>query len=186
MRKGRVEAEVEGVKAVAGVDLDGTGNIDLSSGSGFLDHMLHAFSMTGQLDLEAKAPRSYWGTIALGKALGMAMDDALGDHSGIRRYGFASVPMDEALAQVSLDFSGRPYLIFKGVLLGDLIGDLETQRIKAFLESLSVGGRLTLHIRFYGENDHHMVESVFKALGLAMRESVFREGAGIPSTKGVI
>ena len=111
MRKGRVEAEVEGVKAVAGVDLDGTGNIDLSSGSGFLDHMLHAFSRTGQLDLEAKAPRSYWGTIALGKALGMAMDDALGDHSGIRRYGFASVPMDEALAQVSLDFSGRPYLI---------------------------------------------------------------------------
>ena len=80
------------------------------------------------------------------------MDDALGDHSGIRRYGFASVPMDEALAQVSLDFSGRPYLIFKGALLGDLIGDLETQRIKALLNPY-IGGRLTLHIRFYGENE---------------------------------
>jgi len=186
MRKGSAEAAVEGTKATAGVNLDGSGNADLSSGSGFLDHMLHAFSRAGQLDLKAKSLGSYWGTVALGKALGMAMDDALGDHSGIRRYGFASVPMDEALAQVSLDFSGRPYLIFKGEILGDLIGDLEAQRIKAFLESLSVGGRLTLHIRFYGENDHHIVESTFKALGLAVKESVFREGVGIPSTKGVI
>jgi imidazoleglycerol-phosphate dehydratase len=186
MRKGRADADVESAKAVAGVDLDGTGNIDLSSGSGFLDHMLHAFSRTGQLDLEAEAPGSYWGTIALGKALGMAMGGALGDRSGIRRYGFASVPMDEALAQVSLDFSGRSYLVFKGELFGDLIGDLEAQRVKVFLESLSVGGKLTLHVKFYGENDHHMVESVFKALGLAVREAVSRDGSGVPSTKGVI
>jgi imidazoleglycerol-phosphate dehydratase len=122
----------------------------------------------------------------LGKALGMAMDGTLGDHSGIRRYGFASVPMDEALAQVSLDFSGRPYLVFKGELFGDLIGDLEAQRVKAFLESLSIGGKLTLHVKFYGENDHHMVESVFKALGLAVREAVSVDGSGVPSTKGVI
>lgn len=176
-----------GSKANVSVDLDGSGKADLSSGSAFLDHMLNAFSRTGLLDMEAKASgRSYYYCESLGNAIGLALDSALGDHSGIRRYGSAAVPMDESLAEVALDFSGRTYLVFTGNFKGDRIGDLETQQIKPFLEALSKGARLTLHIRFYGENDHHKAESIFKALGLALRQAVAKEGKGIPSTKGVI
>ena len=111
---------------------------------------------------------------------------SLGDRSGIRRYGSASVPMDEALADVALDFSGRPYLVMAGEFRGERIGDFEVQLLQPFLEALCVGARLTLHVRFYGENDHHKAESIFKALGFAIRQAVAKEGTGVPSTKGVI
>ena len=98
----------------------------------------------------------------------------------------ASVPMDEALADVALDFSGRPYLVMSGEFRGERIGDFEVQLLQPFLEALCVGARLTLHVRFYGENDHHKVESIFKALGFALRQAAAKEGTGVPSTKGVI
>lgn len=189
LRRGTAEFDGRGSKANVGVDLDGSGKADISSGSAFLDHMLSAFSRTGQLDLEAKtsgSSYSYGYCAALGNALGLALDSALGDRSGIRRYGSAAVPMDESLAEVALDFSGRTYLVFKGDFKGDRIGDLETQQIKAFLEALAAGARLTLHVRLQGENDHHKAESIFKALGLAVKDAVTKEGKGIPSTKGVI
>lgn len=188
LRKGEAEDEFKGRKgkACVSLDLDGSGKVDLCSGWGFLDHMLNAFSRTGQIDLTARAEGGYWKAEALGAAIGKALDSALGDKSGIRRYGNAAVPMDEALAEVALDFSGRPYLIFSGEFRGDGIGDFETQAIRAFLEALVVGARLTMHIRFYGENDHHKAESIFKALGLAVRQAVAKEGTGVPSTKGVI
>ncbi|VVB67751.1 Imidazoleglycerol-phosphate dehydratase [uncultured archaeon] len=94
--------------------------------------------------------------------------------------------MDEALAEVALDFSGRPYLIFAGEFGGERIADFDVQQISPFLESLCNGARLTLHIKSYGENDHHQMESIFKALGLAIRQAVSKEGEGVPSTKGVI
>jgi imidazoleglycerol phosphate dehydratase HisB len=94
--------------------------------------------------------------------------------------------MDDALAEVALDFSGRTYLVFRGEFSGPRIGDLETYEVKAFMEALADGARLTLHMRFYGENDHHKAESIFKALGLAMREAMRIEGTEIPSTKGII
>lgn len=186
MRKGEVEAEFKGSKACASMDLDGSGVVNLCSGWGFFDHMLQAFSRTGQVDLTARSEGGYYRAEALGKVIGLAIDRSLGDRSGIRRYGGAVVPMDEALAEVALDFSGRPYLVFAGEFKGDRIGDFETSQIKAFLESLTVGARLTMHVRFYGENDHHKAESVFKALGFAVRQAVTKEGTGVPSTKGVI
>jgi imidazoleglycerol-phosphate dehydratase len=94
--------------------------------------------------------------------------------------------MDEALADVALDFSGRPYLVMIGELESERIGDFETQLLQAFLEALCVGARLTLHVRFYGENDHHKIESIFKALGFAIHQAATKEGSGVPSTKGVI
>jgi imidazoleglycerol phosphate dehydratase HisB len=186
MRKGEAKAEFNGSKASACLDLDGSGKADICSGSGFLDHMLKAFARTGHLDLRAKANGGLYNSEALGAAIGLTMDRALKDRSGIHRYGAAAVPMDEALAEVALDFSGRPYLIFAGKFNGDRIGDFEAQEVKSFLEALSNGARMTLHVRSYGENDHHMAESIFKALGLAFREAVAKEGAGVPSTKGVI
>ncbi|NPV63241.1 MAG: imidazoleglycerol-phosphate dehydratase [Methanotrichaceae archaeon] len=186
MRKGTAEMEVRGCRARVSLDLDGSGKVNLQSGSAFLDHMLHAFSRTASLDLEAQAGAGFFRLEALGAALGGALSEALLDRSGIRRYGSAAVPMDEALAEVALDFSGRPYLVFAAEFQGRRIGDLETQDIRPFLEAVCVGARLTLHVRCYGENDHHKAESIFKALGFAVKQAVTREGSGVPSTKGVI
>jgi len=186
MRKGEANAEFQGSKANACLDLDGSGKANVCSGSGFLDHMLQALARTGWLDLEAKSEGSFYGIEALGEALGLALDSALNDRSEIRRYGSAAVPMDEALAEVALDFSGRPYLVIATEFSGERIGDFDVQQIGPFLESLCNGARLTLHIRSCGENDHHQTESIFKALGLAIRQAVSKEGEGVPSTKGVI
>jgi imidazoleglycerol-phosphate dehydratase len=186
MRRGEAEAEYRGCKAVAGLDLDGSGEAKVCSGMGFLDHMLTAMARTGWLDLEARSESGFYIAQALGAAIGQALDRALAERSGIRRYGSASVPMDEALADVALDFSGRPYLVMSGDFRGERIGDLDVQLLRPFLEALCFGARLTLHIRFYGENDHHKMESIFKALGLALRQAATREGTGVPSTKGVI
>jgi len=186
MRKGEAEGVFRDCRARASLDLDGSGKAVVSSGLGFLDHMLTALARTAQLDLTAQAEPGFYQTQALGAAIGQALDESLGDRSGIRRYGSASVPMDEALADVALDFSGRPYLVISGEFRGERIGDFEVQLLQPFLEALCVGARLTLHVRFYGENDHHKMESVFKALGFALRHAWAREGAGVPSTKGVI
>jgi len=107
MRKGEAKAEFRGGRAVVSLDLDGSGKAEVCSGSGFLDHMLTALARTGQLDLEAQAEPGFYKTEATGKAIGQALDGALADRSGIRRYGNASVPMDESLADVALDFIGR-------------------------------------------------------------------------------
>ncbi len=186
MRKGEANAKFQDCKACASLDLDGSGKANICSGSGFLDHMLHAFARTGRLDLEARIEGGFYRIEVLGEAIGLALDSALKDRSGIRRYGSAAVPMDEALAEVALDFSGRPYLIFAGEFGGERIADLDVQQVSPFLESMCNGARLTLHIRSYGENDHHQMESIFKALGLAIQQAVSREGEGVPSTKGVI
>jgi len=187
LRMGSSDLEFGGAKANVNIDLDGSGKVSSSSGLAFLDHMLAAFSGTSRVDLVVKAEgSSYQIAAVIGRAIGLAVNDALGNHSGIRRYGAAVVPMDESLAEVALDFSGRSYLVFSGEFVGHSIGDLLTQDVKAFMESLADGARLTLHIRFYGENDHHKAESIFKALGFAVREAIRKEGTGVPSTKGVI
>lgn len=178
---------MDGASATVRIKLDGNGEVDLATGSAFLDHMLHAFARTGGLDIKAKASgNSYHRSVAVGKALGTAMNKALGDKSGIRRYGWAAVPMDESLTEVALDISGREYLIMKGEFSDDRIGDFDTQQIRAVIESMANAAQLTLNIRFEGENDHHKAESLFKALGLALKDAIKVEGIGIPSTKGVI
>jgi len=180
--------EVEGARAVVEVDLDGTGEANIDSGSGFLDHILGALAKMGDIDVSTKAegglaPQRARG---VGLALGAAFAAALGDKRGIKRYGWAAVPMDEALAKVALDLSGRAYLVTKGEFCGDMIADLATQDVLATLSSLVEGGRLTLNVEFDGGNDHHKAESIFKALGLAFKEAKEVEGKGVLSTKGVL
>jgi imidazoleglycerol phosphate dehydratase HisB len=186
MRKSEAKGVFRECRANADLNLDGSGKAIVSSGSGFLDHMLTAFARTALLDLTVDAKKGFYKTQALGAAIGLALDRSLGDRSGIRRYGSASVPMDEALADVALDFSGRPYLVMAGEFRGERIGDFDVQLLQPFLEALCIEARLTMHIRFSGENDHHKAESIFKALGFAIRQAAALEGTGIPSTKGVI
>jgi imidazoleglycerol phosphate dehydratase HisB len=186
MRKGEAKGVFRECEARACLDLDGSGKAVVDSGSGFLDHMLTALARTAQLDLTAQAEPGFYKTQALGEAIGMALNESLQERSGIRRYGSSSVPMDEALADVALDFSGRTYLVMTGKFQSERIGDFEVQLLQPFLEALCIGARLTLHVRFCGENDHHKAESIFKALGFAIREGVRKEGTGVPSTKGVI
>jgi len=179
---------VGGARAHVKLELDGAGKVDLDGASGFLNHMLHAFARMGGIDIVAKADggmpsqRAH----ALGKALGQAIDDALGDRKGIRRYGWASVPMDESLAQVSLDFSGRPYLVMKGQFKDDFIGDLNAQQVMVLIESIVEEAHLTLNATFEGHNDHHKAESLFKAFGLALKDAKKVEGKEVLSTKGLL
>lgn len=186
MRKGNSEVIFRECRAKVELDLDGVGSAAVCSGSGFLDHMLTALARTAGLDLTAGADPGFYRIEALGAAIGQALDQSLGERRGIHRYGWACIPMDEALADVALDFSGRPYLILSGEFKGQSIGDFDLQLLVPFLEALTIGARLTLHVRFCGENDHHKAESIFKALGFAIRQAVAVEGTGIPSTKGVI
>jgi imidazoleglycerol phosphate dehydratase HisB len=186
LRRGEAEVVKRGSEAKAAIDLEGQGRAKLSSGSAFLDHMLHSLSALGSFDLAVEATGGLGRAEAVGGALGEALDRALGSRRGIRRYGWAIVPMDEALAEVALDLGGRAYLVMEGSFSGERIGDLGTGEIRPFFESFSTGGRLTLHCRFQGENDHHKAESIFKATGLALKKAAFQEGTSIPSTKGAI
>lgn len=188
MRKGRGGSEVGGAWAIVELNLDGKGEVDLNSGSGFLDHMLHALAKMSEIDLSAKAEGgiSPQRARALGLALGTALALALGEKRGIKRYGWAAVPMDEALAQAALDLSGRPYLVIEGEFKNEIIGDLASQDVKTILSALAEEARLTLNVRFEGENDHHKAESIFKALGLALKEAKRVEGTEVLSTKGVL
>jgi imidazoleglycerol phosphate dehydratase HisB len=142
----------------------------------------------GEIDLKAKAEGGIAAqrARALGLALGRALAAALGEKRGIRRYGWAAVPMDEALAEVALDLSGRPYLVMKGGFKNEIIGDLPSQEVKTILEALTEEGLITLNVKFEGENDHHKAESVFKAVGLALKEAKRVEGTEVLSTKGVL
>ncbi|MCX8206726.1 MAG: imidazoleglycerol-phosphate dehydratase [Methanothrix sp.] len=187
MRTGRSEICKMGAFATAEVNLDGSGAANASTGSGFMDHMLHSMAKLGSIDISASAGgNSLYRYSLLGSVIGASLDQALGERSGIRRYGFAAIPMDDALAEVALDLGGRAYLVMKGSFHGEIIGDLNAFEIKAMLKGITDCGRLTLHVRFEGENDHHIAESIFKALGLAIRSAVEPGSPGVLSTKGVI
>lgn len=187
MRRGRSEISEMGAFAAVEMNLDGSGAASASTGSGFMDHMLHSMAKLGSIDIRASAGgNSLYRYSLLGSAIGTSLDQALGDRSGIRRYGFAAIPMDDALAEVALDLGGRAYLVMRGSFNGERIGGLNTFEIKAVLKGIADRGRLTLHVRFDGENDHHVAESTFKALGLAIRNAVEPGAAGVLSTKGVI
>lgn len=188
MRQGRAEIEERGATACVEMLLDGTGKVDLDTGSAFLDHMLHAFAKMSSIDLNVrvKGEISHQRAKTLGLALGRALNEALGDKKGIKRYGWAAVPMDESLAQVALDISGRPYLVMNANFMNDKIGDLDSQQVRVVIDAMTTEARLTLNATVAGENDHHKAESLFKALGLALKEAKRVEGSEVLSTKGVL
>jgi imidazoleglycerol-phosphate dehydratase len=176
------------------LDLDGSGRSEISTGIGFFDHMLELLAHHGPLDLEVRATGdlqtgSHHTVEDVGIALGSAIAQAAGDKSGIARYGTVHLPMDEALALVSLDLSGRPYLGYEVPVSSALIGGFETDLALEFFQAVSANARLTLHVRLLsGTNPHHVIEAVFKGFGRALGEAVRldpRRG-GVPSTKGVL
>ena len=171
--------------------LDG-GEVRVSTGIGFFDHMLTALAfyagfgleITARGDLEVDGHHTVEDT---GIVLGQALSQALGDKKGIRRFGSAYVPMDEALCFTALDCSNRPYLVFDAPMPQPMIGAYDSCLTVEFMRALAVNGGLTLHQRcLYGDNAHHITEGLFKSLGLALKEAVRLEGAGTPSTKGVL
>lgn len=175
------------------IDLDGTGRSNIDTGVGFFDHMLTAFAHHGLFDLDVIAKGDleiddHHTVEDTALALGEAISTALGDRSGITRFGDAVVPMDEARASVAIDISGRPYAMLDLQLRTDRLGMLTTQNIPHLLEAFTRTAGITLHISSVGSNDHHVAEAAFKALGRALRMAVTIDPRrnGVPSTKGTL
>lgn len=177
------------------VNLDGTGAYAISTGIGFLDHMLEQLSRHSLIDLAVKAVGDlhidqHHTTEDTALAIGEAVVKALGDKAGIRRYGDALSPMDETLTRVALDISGRPYLVWKSAFTTTRLGEMDTELFEHWFHSFAQSAGLTLHVEtLYGQNNHHIIESAFKGLARALRTAVEidpRKGSAIPSTKGVL
>jgi imidazoleglycerol-phosphate dehydratase len=174
--------------------LDGNGAGERRTGVGFFDHLLDALARHGGLDLDVGVQGDletgpHHTVEDTGLALGQALDEALGDRAGIRRFGQAVVPMDEARASCALDVSGRPYTAFEGAFPAERVGDFDTDLAEEFVRAVANAAKLTVHVRVEaGTNAHHMVEASFKAFARALREAVEMDDrvAGVPSTKGVL
>jgi imidazoleglycerol-phosphate dehydratase len=195
MRTATVERKTRETRIAATVDLDGKGDYDVKTGIGFLDHMLEQLSRHGLIDLKVEAEGDlhidFHHTVEdSGIVIGEAINRALGDRRGIARYGTAYAPMDEALTRVALDASNRPYLIWKVEFVRDKLGDMDTELFKEWFQAFAQAAGLTLHVEcFYGDNNHHIAESCFKALARALRQALEidpRRADAVPSTKGVL
>ena len=178
----------------ASIDLDGNGNCGIDSGIGFFDHMLNLMAAHGRMDLNLSAKGDlvvdcHHTVEDTGITIGSCINEALGDKAGIRRYGTAYTPMDETLAFVSLDISGRPFLVFEADFTVDRVGELDTEMVEEFFRALAFNAGITLHIKImYGKNNHHKIEAIFKAFGRALKEAVSIDEniKGVMSTKGVL
>ena len=195
MRTGTVHRSTNETSIDVTVNLDGTGIYSVSTGIGFLDHMLEQLSRHSLIDLTVKAIGDlhidqHHTTEDTGLAIGEAVAKALGDKRGIVRYGSAYAPMDETLTRVALDISGRPYFIWKAAFTTQRLGEWDTELIEHWFHSFAQTAGLTLHVEcLYGQNNHHIVESCYKALARALRQAVEidpRKADSIPSTKGVL
>jgi imidazoleglycerol-phosphate dehydratase len=177
------------------LNLDGTGEYDVATGIGFLDHMMEQLSRHSLIDIELKAKGDlhidfHHTTEETGIVLGEAVRAALGDFKGLTRYGSATIPMDETCSRVSLDVSQRPYLIWKVDFSKPKLGDMDTELFKEWFQAFAQAAGITLHVEnLYGENNHHIIESCFKALARALRQAIEidpRKSDAVPSTKGVL
>ena len=189
VRKTR-ETEIE-----VNLNLDGSGEYDVSTGIGFLDHMLEQLSRRSLIDLAVRAAGDlhidfHHTTEDTGIAIGQAVHQALGDRKGIVRFASATIPMDETLSRVAIDVSDRPYLIWKVDFTRHKLGDMDTELFREWFQAFAQNARLTLHVEnVYGANNHHIVESCFKALARALRTAVetdARASEAVPSTKGTL
>ncbi len=195
MRTGTVHRSTNETSIDVTVNLDGTGVYAVNTGIGFLDHMLEQLSRHSLIDLDVKAVGDlhidqHHTTEDTGLAIGEAIAQALGDKRGIVRYGSAYAPMDETLTRVALDISGRPFFVWNAAFTTLRLGEWDTELIEHWFHSFSQTAGLTLHVEcLYGQNNHHIVESCYKALARALRQAVEidpRKADSIPSTKGVL
>src|SRR5438128_4864483 len=193
MRKGAIKRTTKETDVEVAIDLDGTGASSISTGIGFLDHMLDLLVRHSRVDLVLKAKGDlhidhHHTTEDVAIALGQAVKQALGDMKGITRYADVHVPMDEALTRVALDISGRPLLVFNTEFGRGKVGTFDTELVREWFQAFAMNSGLTLHVAtLYGSNDHHVAESCFKGLARALRAAIALDprGAGeVPSTKG--
>jgi imidazoleglycerol-phosphate dehydratase len=191
MRKADISRKTSETDIFIEIDLDGKGVADISTGVGFFDHMLTAFTKHGNFDLTVKAT----GDLIVddhhlvedtGIVLGQALAEALGNKAGIARFGEARIPMDEALATVALDLGGRSYLVIDAEFKASKVGEFSTQMVEHFFEAVAQNAKMNMHAHVYGDNDHHKIEALFKAFAYALRRAVIIEGNEIKSTKGVL
>ena len=195
MRKSEITRNTAETQITLSLDLDGTGKSDISTGCGFLDHMLTLFAKHGRFDLDVVCKGDTWvdfhhSAEDIGICLGKAFKDALGDMKGIVRYCDIHLPMDEALIMAAVDVSGRSYLVFNVDFPTYKIGDFDTELFKEFFEAFASNAGITLHInKIYGGNSHHIGEGCFKAVARVMKTAVSIDEKykdDIPSTKGVL
>lgn len=195
MRKASVARNTKETEIQVEIDLDGTGTYDVSTGIGFLDHMLEQLSRHSLMDLTVRAKGDlhidfHHTTEDSGYAVGEAFSQALGDRKGIVRYGNAVIPMDETLTRVALDCSNRPYLVWKVNFPTPKLGDMDTELFKEWFQAFAQSAGLTLHVEnVYGENSHHIVESCYKGLARSLKMAIDidpRQANAVPSTKGVL
>ncbi len=195
MRTASITRKTAETDIAVAVNLDGTGAYDVSTGIGFLDHMIEQFSRHSLIDITCKINGDlhvdqHHTTEDSAIAIGQCIVQALGDKAGIGRYGMAYSPMDEVLARVVLDVSGRPWLVWNAKFTQERLGEMDTELFQHWFHSIAQAIGLTLHIELlYGENNHHIIEGIFKGFARAMRQAVEldpRKGGAIPSTKGVL
>ena len=193
MRKGLIKRATKETEVEVELDLDGRGSSSISTGIGFLDHMLELLARHSRMDVAVRAKGDlhvdhHHTTEDVGIAFGQAVKQALGDMKGITRYADVHVPMDETLTRVALDISGRPVLVFKTEFVRDKVGSFDTELVREWFQAFAMNSGLTLHVTtLYGSNDHHVAESCFKGLARALRTAVAidpRAANEVPSTKG--
>ena len=194
MRKSIVDRKTKETEIHVELDLDGSGQGTIETGIGFFDHMLELLKKHALIDLTVKARGDlqvdYHHTVEdAGLVFGQALNEALGDRKGLTRYGFASIPMDEALCETSLDLGGRPFLVMQCAMKHMFVKDFEVKLVEEFFRAVSVESRANVHLRqIYGDEAHHVCEGLFKSFARALRAAVRidpRE-TGVPSSKGVI
>jgi imidazoleglycerol-phosphate dehydratase len=192
MRTAIIERKTRETEILASIDLDGTGAYDIDTGIGFLDHMLESFSRHSLIDLKVRAQGDlhvdfHHTTEDTAIVIGQAIKRALGDFSGISRFGSVLIPMDETLTRVAIDISNRPYLIWKVAFTRPKIGEMDTELFREWFQALAQNAGFCLHIEnLYGENSHHIVETCFKGTARALRQAVAvdeRLDGAVPSTK---
>jgi imidazoleglycerol-phosphate dehydratase len=195
MRRATVRRETTETQIVVDLDLDGTGRYEVSTGIGFLDHMLEQLSRHSLIDFTVKADGDlhidqHHTTEDSALAIGEALSRALGDRKGIQRFAHAYAPMDETLTRVAIDISGRPFLVWRTQFSQSKLGDFDTELFEHWFHSFAQSAGITLHVEtLYGRNNHHIVESAFKALARALRAAIEvdpRKADQVPSTKGTL
>ena len=193
-RTAQISRQTKETKVRVALDLDGSGKASAHTGVGFFDHMLDLLGRHSLIDLDVQAEGdlqvdSHHTVEDVGIVIGQALEQALGDKRGIQRYGWAIVPMDESLAQVAIDLSGRAAFVFRVEFTGPLIGSFSTELVEEFLKSIAFAAKLNLHVYVpYGSNNHHIAEAIFKAAAKALRQAVSLDprNQDIPSTKGTL
>lgn len=194
MRSKSISRQTAETKIKLDFAIDGSGETDIQTGVGFFDHMLTLFTKHGRFDLKVDCDGDtevdqHHSVEDIGIVLGQAFHDSIGTKEGIERYATVSTPMDEALSTVSLDISGRSYLVFNVEGMKDKVGDFDTELVEEFFLAFTNNAKINLHINLqYGKNTHHIIESIFKGFGRALRvaSTINPDVKGVPSTKGVL